>query len=42
MDGHGKLTYEDGNVYVGEFSEDERCGLGVFTWVDGKKYEGPW
>lgn len=36
------MHYEDKNSYVGEFKEDEREGDGIFTWVDGKQYDGPW
>jgi len=42
MHGNGKLIYEDGNLYVGEFKDDMRCGHGDFTWADGKRYIGPW
>ena len=42
MHGKGKLIYEDGNVYDGEFKDDMRCGHGDFTWADGKRYIGPW
>ena len=42
MDGKGKLFYEDGRTYEGEYHKDQKHGWGVYTWNTGKKYEGPW
>ena len=40
MEGHGKFTYPDGRVYIGEYNNDKINGEGVFTWPNGRKYEG--
>ena len=42
MHGKGRLAYEDGNVYIGNFKNDQRSGYGLFVWSDGKRYDGPW
>ena len=38
--GHGTLTYADGNVYDGEFKDDDMNGRGTFTYADGGVYTG--
>jgi hypothetical protein len=40
--GKGRLTYENGDVYEGNFDNDLREGWGVFIHADGTKYEGQW
>jgi len=43
MHGHGTFFYDDGQVFEGEFEDDERaltCSLGKLTFKDGKVYEG--
>jgi len=42
MDGHGTLTWPDGQTYEGEFSQDKRNGHGLLTWPSGKSYNGQW
>jgi hypothetical protein len=29
-------------MYVGEYLNDKKHGRGVFTWKDGRKYDGEW
>ncbi len=40
MKGHGRYTFTDGDVYEGEFDNDEYNGNGVLTYADGARYEG--
>ena len=42
MNGFGNLFYEDGRKYVGEFQNDLKHGHGIYSWPNGKKYEGNW
>jgi hypothetical protein len=37
--GHGVLTSAD-DKYDGEYKDDKKNGLGVYTWADGDKYDG--
>lgn len=36
------FTWQSGNVYKGEYFEDERHGQGRMEWTDGSVYEGEW
>ncbi|MBP7473676.1 MAG: hypothetical protein KBF83_07720 [Pyrinomonadaceae bacterium] len=38
--GHGTYTFKNGQVYVGQFSDNLRNGKGRFTFSDGSVYEG--
>jgi len=38
--GHGLFKWESGNVYQGNFYEDEREGYGEMYWTDGSVYKG--
>jgi hypothetical protein len=29
-DGRGALYFDNGNIYIGEFEDDEFCGYGVY------------
>jgi hypothetical protein len=29
-----------GDEYIGEFSEGKGSGIGIYSWIDGSKYEG--
>lgn len=40
MDGRGIYTWEDGNIYEGNWRENKMSGFGVFRWPDGKEYKG--
>ena len=41
MNGSGKLTYNNGSVYDGEWMDDQKHGQGTYTYPDGKTtYEG--
>ena len=31
-----------GEIYTGEYDEDERCGLGTFRYRNGDLYDGEW
>ena len=39
-DGKGKMFFENGDVYEGDFVFGKEHGYGVFTWADGDVYEG--
>ena len=43
----GQWTKDNGDLYVGQFVNGRREGLGTFTWskdspASGKSYEGQW
>lgn len=38
----GSFTYENGDRYLGEFRNDKRVGVGVYTFADGTEKEGYW
>ena len=41
--GHGKATYPNGDIYVGDWLDDERSGWGLYTVASCKDvYEGAW
>ena len=42
MHGNGKLTFNDGKVYEGEFKNNNREGYGKFIFNGGRSYEGMW
>ena len=35
-----EFSFNNGNLYIGEFKEGKRHGLGVFTYKNGNKYVG--
>lgn len=47
-EGRGTMHYASGNVYVGEWKGDLKCGRGVMTWTDAlgmnplERYVGQW
>mmetsp|Transcript_32380 Transcript_32380/g.36722 ORF Transcript_32380/g.36722 Transcript_32380/m.36722 type:complete len:601 (-) Transcript_32380:108-1910(-) len=41
-DGRGVTVYPSGSKYVGDHKANGRHGFGVFTWADGRKFEGNW
>jgi hypothetical protein len=42
MEGQGKLILSNLSIYVGEFKSGKKNGFGIFSWPDGKTYEGTW
>src|SRR4029450_13487859 len=36
------ITYQNGDIYVGEIHNGQRHGQGTYTFHDGKKYVGAW
>jgi hypothetical protein len=40
--GKGKMTYANGDVYVGEFKDGKRQGIGKIIYANGDVYEGGW
>ena len=38
----GKLIYEDGMKYEGEFVGNKKEGKGIFYWDENTKWEGNW
>ena len=40
--GHGKCTYNDGDVYEGEWKNGKKHGQGVYTFSEGDRHEGMW
>lgn len=42
MEGFGRMTWNDGKVYEGQFGKDKIEGFGFFYWPDGKKVQGWW
>ncbi len=41
-DGRGKMTYNEGHVYDGEWKENLPHGTGSMTWAHGDFYMGEW
>ncbi|MCL2322439.1 MAG: hypothetical protein FWC47_10120 [Oscillospiraceae bacterium] len=40
--GHGKLEWDNGNKYDGEFHFGNRTGRGTYKWANGDRYTGDW
>lgn len=40
--GNGKVSWTNGDVYVGELKEGYRMGNGRMEWTSGDRYEGQW
>lgn len=38
----GKLTWKNGDVYIGRLKKDKFNGPGVLTCGNGDKYDGSW
>jgi hypothetical protein len=34
--------WESGNIYKGNYVDDERDGYGEMFWTDGSFYQGEW
>jgi hypothetical protein len=41
-DGAGKMTWDNGDVYTGEFFNGNRHGHGTLAFCDGSEYVGEW
>ena len=42
MQGQGKMTYYDGDLYEGSFLDGNREGHGKYLYSHGDSYEGNW
>ena len=42
MSGNGKLVFENGDVYEGEFQNGKYEGFGVIKYEDGSQASGNW
>ena len=40
--GRGKMTFESGDVYEGEYKDDKQSGRGTYKHASGNVYEGEW
>lgn len=40
--GNGKVTWANGDVYVGDLAAGYRTGTGRMEWANGDRYEGQW
>ena len=38
----GTETWKDGTMYIGEFNNNKREGIGMYRWPDGTIYSGEW
>ena len=38
--GYGIFSWQSGNVYKGNYENDERNGYGEMSWTDGSVYKG--
>merc|ERR1711972_154033 len=36
------MTWNDGRIYVGDHTADQKHGHGCFLWADGRQYCGQW
>ena len=42
MNGQGIFTFVYGDIYEGEWKENEKHGHGRITYANGSAYEGEW
>ena len=42
MTGIGIKKWPNGNIYTGDFVDDNRSGKGIYVWASGTKYDGDW
>jgi len=42
MTGNGKLKYNNGTFYIGQFQNGKRNGYGKLTYINSCYYEGDW
>jgi len=38
----GRMQYHNGDVYEGQWNNDDKTGYGKMTYEDGDNYEGQW
>jgi len=36
------MIQKDGSTYEGDFFENNIHGMGIYTWADGRRYNGQW
>ena len=39
-EGYGRIIYDDGEYYEGQFKEDKKDGFGKYVWSKGNSYIG--
>ena len=37
-----RITYKNGDTYIGQMADGKKCGFGEYTFVDGSIYKGGW
>jgi hypothetical protein len=42
LTGNGRITFTNGDVYVGDLLNSQRHGQGEFVWASGQRYRGTW
>ena len=42
MHGQGTQKYTDGRIFMGNFKNDKKSGIGIYLWQDGRAYNGGW
>ncbi|GMH90999.1 hypothetical protein TrST_g6869 [Triparma strigata] len=42
IQGEFRVTYQNGEVYEGEYVDERRHGIGEYHYLDGSVYEGQW
>ncbi len=42
MNGHGTMTYRNGDLYTGEWRANQREGQGKMTYINDTNWEGKW
>ena len=42
LSGKGKMTYNDGSVYEGDWANNKKKGIGKMTYADGRVEDGRW
>ena len=42
QEGHGEITYFNGDTYEGDYKDGKKHGKGKMTDMDGHMYKGDW
>ena len=42
MEGRGKIKYNDGSEYIGDFKRNKKHGYGLWVSCNNSQYEGYW